>query len=173
MQTKLHQSRLAEYFFGDTIFAPLWLIIRLYVGYSWITAGLSKISSDVWVGAQAGTAVKGFLLGALTKTSGAHPDVSSWYAYFIEHFAINHTVLFSYLVTYGEIAIGVTLILGLFVGISSFFGAFMNFNYLFAGTVSVNPQLIVLQFLLMLAWRTAGHIGLDRVILPKISRKKL
>ena len=172
MQTKIQQSRLANFAFGDMSLSPLWILIRLYVGYEWIIAGWGKIWSPVWVGPQAGVAVKGFLMGALSKTTGEHPDVSSWYAYFVQHFAINHTVMFSYLVAYGEVAIGITLILGLLVGISSFFGMFMNLNYLFAGTVSINPQLVVLEFLLILAWRTAGDIGLDRFVLPKLFKKK-
>lgn len=172
MQTKIQQSNIANFIFGDNLMSPLWLVIRLYVGYEWLIAGWTKIWSPVWTGPQAGVAVNGFLNGALAKTTGLHPDVSSWYAYFIEHFAINHTVAFSYLVAYGELAIGITIILGLLVGISSFFGMFMNLNYLFAGTVSINPQLVVLQFLLILAWRTSGYIGLDRFVLPKLFPKK-
>jgi thiosulfate dehydrogenase [quinone] large subunit len=44
----------------------------------------------------------------------------------------------------------------------------MNLNYLFAGTVSINPLLGVLQLFIILAWRTAGWIGLDRWLLPKL-----
>jgi len=172
MQTKLQQSRLAAFFFENTSLAPLWLLVRLYVGYLWLMAGWDKITSDVWVGSQAGVAVKGFLTGALTKTGGAHPDVSSWYAYFIEHFALNHTVALSYMVAYGEVAVGIALIIGLFVGVSAFFGMFMNINYLFAGTVSINATLIVLEFLLILAWKIAGHLGIDRVVLPKIFKRR-
>lgn len=61
---------------------------------------------------------------------------------------------------------GVGLILGLFTGIAAFFGTFMNLNYLFAGTVSSNPILLLLQLFLVLAWRSAGWIGLDRYFLP-------
>jgi thiosulfate dehydrogenase [quinone] large subunit len=134
-------------------------------------AGWGKVLSPVWTGSQSGVAVRGFLTGALAKTTGEHPDVSSWYAFFINHFAMNHTVLLSYLVAYGEVAVGVGLILGLFVGITSFFGMTMNFNYLFAGTTSVNPLFILLELLLLLAWRTSGYIGLDRFMLPKVLRK--
>lgn len=173
MQTKLQPSRLATFFFRDTILAPLWLLVRVYVGYAWLMAGWAKVTSPLWTGSQAGVAVQGFLMGALNKTTGEHPDVSSWYAYFIEHVALNHTALLSYMVAYGEVAIGIALILGIFVGISAFFGLFMNFNYLFAGTVSINPELAVLEFLLILAWKTAGYLGGDRFILPKLFTRKI
>ena len=47
-------------------------------------------------------------------------------------------------------------------------GALLNFNYLLAGSASINPVLLVAQLLLILAWRRAGYIGLDRWLLPQI-----
>jgi thiosulfate dehydrogenase [quinone] large subunit len=144
----------------------VWLVLRLYVGYEWLSAGWHKFTNPAWVGPEAGKAIQGFFAGALAKTSGDHPAVSSWYGYFLENFASQHTVFMSYLITYGEMLVGVALILGAFTGIAAFFGAFMNLNFLFAGTVSVNPLLFVIQILLVLAWRNAGWIGLDRWLLP-------
>ena len=165
---QISEPRISRFVFGDTRFSWVWLIVRLYVGYEWFIAGWEKLGNPVWTGAKAGVAVKGFLMGALTKASGEHPDVSGWYASFINNFALHHTVGFSYLVVYGELAVGAALILGLFTGIAAFFGTFMNLNYLFAGTVSVNPLLLLLQLFLILAWRTAGWIGLDRYVLPRL-----
>ncbi len=153
--------------FKNTNLSPIWLLVRIYIGYEWLTAGWAKVTSSMWVGGDAGTAVQGFLNGALTKTTGAHPDVPSWFASFITNVALPHSTVFSYLVAYGETLVGVALILGLFTGIAAFFGAFMNFNYLFAGTISINPAMIIAEFLLILAWQTAGYIGLDRFVLPK------
>ena len=148
--------------------AWFWLLVRLYVGYEWFMAGWGKLGNPAWTGDQAGAAVKGFFMGALAKTTTAHPDVSGWYASFINNFALQHTTFFSYLVVYGEIAVGIALILGIFTGIAAFFGAFMNLNFLFAGTVSVNPLLGFLGLFLILAWRTAGWIGFDRYILSAL-----
>ena len=156
----------ARFLFGDTRMGWSWLILRLYVGYQWLMAGWEKITGVGWVGAKAGTAIQGFFAGAATKTAGANPAVSSWYGYFITGFAEHHALLLSYLVTYGEFAVGIALILGVFTGIAAFFGAFMNVNYLFAGTVSVNPLLLLIEFFLILAWRNAGWLGLDRWLLP-------
>jgi thiosulfate dehydrogenase [quinone] large subunit len=166
-ETKIEiaEPKLARFAFADTRFSWVWLAVRLYVGYEWLTAGWGKLGSPAWVGDKAGTAVKGFLMGALAKAAGDHPDVSGWYASFISNFALHHTAGFSYMVVAGELAVGVCLILGLFTGIAAFFGTFMNLNYLFAGTVSANPLLLLLQLFLILAWRTAGWIGLDRFVL--------
>lgn len=169
-----------NYIFSNTSLSWLWFVIRIYVGWQWLVAGWAKVLSPVWVGDKAGTAVHGFLTNALTKTTGAHPDVQSWYAYFINTIALPNDKIFSYLVSFGELFVGIALILGAFTGLAAFFGAFMNFNYLFAGTVSTNPTLLLLEFFIMLAWKTAGWYGLDKFILPltdkqskqkKVSRK--
>lgn len=174
-QTQARSTRLqiaeppiARFLFADTRLAPLWTIIRLYLGYQWLTSGWGKLTNPagVWVGAKAGTAITGFLTGALEKTGGNHPDVSGWYALFVQQVALPNAVVFSYMVTFGEILVGVALILGLLTGIAAFFGAFMNANFLFAGTVSTNPVLLLLAILIVLAWRVAGYWGLDRWALP-------
>lgn len=164
--THIPELPLAKFFFADTKMSWLWLIIRVYVGWEWAVAGWAKVTNPVWVGPDAGKAVQGFLSGALEKTGGAHPDVTGWYAEFIKTTALPNASIFSHVVAFGELFVGIALILGLFTGISAFFGAFMNMNYLFAGTVSSNPVLFLLQLFLILAWRTAGWIGLDRFVLP-------
>lgn len=166
------QTKMAAYVFGDTRLSVVWLTLRLYVGWLWLSAGWAKVMNPVWVGTEAGGAVTGFLRGALTKTVGEHPDVSSGYAWFVENIALPQASLFSHLVAFGELAVGVALILGVVVGVAAFFGAFMNVNYLMAGTVSANPEMLLVQIFLILAWRTAGWYGLDRFFLPYWSERK-
>src|SRR4029077_1717641 len=86
---------------------------------------------------------------------------------FIQFMVTNHWEnFFGKLIAFGEVAVGLGLIFGAFVGIAAVGGAFMNLNYLLAGTSSTNPVLLLLGFLLVLAWKTAGYIGLDRYLLP-------
>jgi thiosulfate dehydrogenase [quinone] large subunit len=167
-EIQIPEPKFARFLFADTRMAWVWLLFRIYVGYQWLMAGWGKVTSPVWTGSQAGTAIQGFFAGVLQKTSGSHPDVSSWYGYFITNVASAHPALISFLVAYGELAVGICLILGAFTGIAAFFGAFMNLNYLFAGTVSINPLLFFIEIFLILAWRNAGWIGIDRWLLPKI-----
>lgn len=165
---EIKEARLVEYIFSSTQFAWVWLAIRLYVGYEWFSAGWVKLFNPLWIGEKAGTAVSGYLQGTLQKMTGAHPDVQAWYGVFVENIALPNAKFFSYLVTYGELLVGMVLILGLFTGIAALFGAFMNVNYLLAGTISINPELLVLQFLLITAWKNAGWYGMDRWLLPKL-----
>ena len=151
------------FLFTDTRIALVWLFLRFYLGYEWITAGWAKFTdaNGMWIGAKAGTAITGFLNGALQKTTGAHPDVSGWYAWFIQNVALPHAVIFSYIIVFGEMAVGLGLIVGLFTALAAFFGAVMNLNFLFAGTVSINPFMLLLEILILFAWRTCGYWGLD------------
>jgi thiosulfate dehydrogenase [quinone] large subunit len=164
----LDDPPVAQALFGDVRWAWLWLLLRLYLGWQWLQAGWAKLHNPAWTGSKAGAAITGFVTNALAKASGEHPDVQGWYAWFLQHVVLTHSVFWSYLVSWGETLVGVALILGIFTGIAAFFGSFMNLSYLLAGTVSINPVLFVIATWLVLAWKTAGWWGLDRWILPAL-----
>ncbi len=167
----VEQSAIAHFFTASTASAPLWFVVRLYLGYIWLMAGYEKIINPAWFGSDAGAALNGFIQGALGKTSGAHPDVQMWYAAFLKGAVLPYLVTWSNLVAIGEVLVGVGLIIGLFTGVSAFFGFFMNMNFMLAGTVSINPTLLVLALALILARRVAGYWGLDRYARPFLKRK--
>jgi thiosulfate dehydrogenase [quinone] large subunit len=119
---------------------------------------------------QVGDSVAGFAKGALASgTAGDHPDIAySWYVNFLEWLRDSGHTFFGPLVAIGEITIGVLLILGLFTGIAAFLGVILNFSFVFAGSAGVNPAMIIMAVLLILAWRNAGWYGLDRFALPRL-----
>jgi thiosulfate dehydrogenase [quinone] large subunit len=49
--------------FGSPKWSWLWLVARLYVGYTWFTSGWGKLSNPAWV--QTGEALKGFWVRAV------------------------------------------------------------------------------------------------------------
>ena len=49
---------------------------------------------------------------AIEKSKGAQPAVQSWWASFLQEFAIPNVDLFNTLVTWGEILVGIGLIVG-------------------------------------------------------------
>ena len=155
-------QKVYNFAFFDKKSSIIWFFVRIYVGWQWLMAGWEKMGTSVWTGSQHGTALVGYLNGALTKSAGTMPDVSLWYAWLITHIFIPIAPTLSYIVTFGELAVGVALILGIFTGLAAGFGAFMNFNYLFAGTVSINPQLLLLELFLIKGRKIAGWIGFDR-----------
>ncbi|MCL4508206.1 MAG: DoxX family membrane protein [Chloroflexi bacterium] len=161
---------LARFIFADKRMAPFWTIVRLYVGWQWFTAGVGKLDGTEpgWVGAKAGTSMAGFVAGALKNTTGAHPSVQPYYAWFLQHLVQPYTAQWSYAIAFGETLVGIGLIVGLFTGIAAFFGGLMNANYLLAGAVSTNPALFILATGLVLSWKIAGLIGLDAITLPLV-----
>lgn len=159
------ENPISHYLFNNPRSAWIWLIVRLYVGYVWLLAGWGKVRDSAWTGSEAGAAVQGFIQGALSKT-GDGGDVPGWYALFLENVVLPNASLFSYMVAYGELLVGLGLIVGLLTGIAAFFGSVMNVSFLFAGTISTNPLLFILATWLVLAWKVAGWHGLDRWALP-------
>ncbi len=149
--------------------AWLWLPIRLWLGWQWLNAGWEKLENPAWM--QTGAALMGFLMGAVSAVSksGAPVIHYTWYSAFLKVLiASGSYVWMGKLVSVGETLVGIALILGMFTGFAAFFGGFMNFNYLMAGTVSVNPMFLVLAVALMLAWKVSGFIGLDYFLVPRV-----
>jgi thiosulfate dehydrogenase [quinone] large subunit len=68
----------------------------------------------------------------------------------------------------GELLVGLALVFGALTGIAAFGGGLMNWSFLMAGTVSVSPLMFLLTVLLILGWKTAGYIGADRYLLPRL-----
>ena len=159
---------IARALFGDVRWAWIWLMLRVPVGWEWLSAGWAKLGAATWTGDHAGAAVAGFVTKALAKTEGRHPDVQWWYARFLESAVLPHPVVWSYVVSWGEVLVGVALLLGVLTGIAAFFGSVMNVSYLLAGTAGSNPVLFAVATWLVLAWKTAGWWGLDRWLLPAL-----
>jgi thiosulfate dehydrogenase [quinone] large subunit len=157
---------LAHLLFSTTKFAWLFALVRIYLGYEWFEAGLHKVTDPKWTAT--GDALQGYWKRAIQIPETGRPPISfGWYRAFLSFMLENeYYTWFAKLVAYGELLIGVALIVGAFVGIAAFFGAFMNWNFIMAGAASTNGMLLVLAVVLMLAWKVAGWYGLDRVLLP-------
>lgn len=173
MNTKVRSNRviqdppIARFFFADPRSAWIWLIVRVYLGWEWLQAGLHKWS-PAWL--NGGEALKGFWEGATVIPESGRPSIAyDWYRSFILFLLDTESyVWFAKIIVVGEILIGIALILGAFVGISAFFGGLLNWNFVMAGAASTNAVLFTLAILLMLAWKVAGYIGLDYYLLPML-----
>lgn len=160
------EPAIAKFFLASEGSAAMWFIVRMEVGSEWLLAGWEKMQSPAW--GTSGKAIGGFVAGALAKTAGPNPAVQGWYAWFLQHAVQPNAGLFSFLVTYGEFAVGLGVLLGVLTGIAAGFGVLMNLNYLLAGTVSINPILGVFGLFLVFSWRVCGWIGGDRWLLPAL-----
>jgi thiosulfate dehydrogenase [quinone] large subunit len=155
-----------RFLFGNTRAGLFWLPIRLFVGFSWLEAGYHKFSGQGWI--DGGAALKGFWEKAVAVPDTGSPAITyDWYRSFIQFLLDNNAYTwFAPLITFGEMAVGLGLLVGCLTGIAAFFGALMNMSFLLAGSASTNPVLFTLAIGLMLAWKVAGYYGLDRYVLP-------
>jgi thiosulfate dehydrogenase [quinone] large subunit len=88
----------------------------------------------------------------MAQTAGEHAQVTG----FLKAVVMPLAPVFAFMVVFGEIAVGLALIAGLFTGIAAFFGGFMNASFLFAGSAGANPLMFILAIALVMAWRVAG-----------------
>lgn len=101
----------------------------------------------------------------------------SWVFYrpFLETVVIPNAEIFSFLVTWGEAAIGAALILGFVTRAASAFALFISLNIIMAsGAVPAAPQAdwaFVLAALTIFATRAGRTWGLDGVILSRLKTK--
>jgi thiosulfate dehydrogenase [quinone] large subunit len=159
-----------RYLFSNTRAGLFWLPVRLFLGFSWLEAGLHKFfdPDNAWLGG--GAALRGYWERAASIPEQGRPPISfEWYRDFINALLSgNNETWFAVLITFGEIAVGVGLIVGCLTGVAAFFGALMNMSFLLAGSASTNPVLFTFAIGLILAWRVAGYYGVDRYLLPKL-----
>jgi thiosulfate dehydrogenase (quinone) large subunit len=144
----------------------IWLVLRVWLGWQWIQSAQSKIFNPAWVGT--GEALKGYWQRAvLIPDAPARPAIAfDWYRGFLQFMLDSGAYTwFAKVVAYGEILVGIALIIGAFTGIAAFFGAFMNWNFMMAGSASTNPMLFVIAIGLILGWKVAGYFGADYYLL--------
>jgi len=142
---------------------PLLTVLRLFLGWQWLTAGWGKISGGKFD-------ASGFINGAIKNMSGDHPAVQPWWGNFLKEVALPYVDLFNVLVPWGEFLVGLGLILGIFTSFSILMGLIMNFSYMLSGTTSTNPQMVILGMFILVAGLNAGRIGLDRWFMPLLGK---
>jgi thiosulfate dehydrogenase (quinone) large subunit len=154
----------------DPRLGMVWLAARLFVGWKFLEAGWDKVTGEGWLGST--EAIHGFLGGASSPkaTAGEHASVSTWYAWLVNHVFLHLSGPLSYLVPFGEIAIGLGLILGIFTLGAAFFGAMLNLLFMLSGSLSagINPIMFGLGLMIMFAGSAAYVYGVDAVLLPRI-----
>lgn len=165
-QVEIADPPFARALFSEVRFAWLWAILRIYLGWQWLTSGWHKVHNPAWV--KTGEALRAYWQNAVRIPEQGKPPITyDWYRSFIQALLDGgHHTWFAKLVVYGEIIMGVALILGILTGFAAFAGAFANMNFMLAGTASTNPVLFTISILLILAWKVAGYWGVDHWLLP-------
>jgi thiosulfate dehydrogenase [quinone] large subunit len=157
-----------RYLFNNTRAGLFWLPIRLFLGFEWLVAGWEKFTGSGWL--DGGSALLAFWQRAVAVPPTGRPPITfEWYRTFLQFLIDNHAQgWFAWLITFGEMAVGLGLLFGALTGIAAFFGCTMNMSFMLAGSASLNPIMFAFSVGLILAWRVAGYYGLDRYLLPML-----
>lgn len=135
--------------------AVVWAVLRIWLGIQWLEAGWHKLGAFD---------ASGFLQGAIAKAGGEAPIVQGWYGAFLETFAVPNVELFNFLIPVGEVLVGLGLIFGALTAPALIAGAFMNLNFLMAGTISTNPILLTVAIVLLFVIKGTKVYGLDHFL---------
>ena len=151
---------------GNVFLALFWLPVRFFVGRDWLSAGWHKVADPEWT--QSGTALQAYWQRAAAIPEQGRPPITyDWFRQVLQFMLDNGWYTwFAKLIAWGEVLVGLGLLLGALVGIAAVFGTVMNFSFMLAGSASTNPVLFGLAVFLVLAWKVAGFWGLDRWLLP-------
>ncbi len=161
-----HEWKVARFLRRARDAAPFYLGIRLFLGYEWISSGWGKLNEPAWM--SGGEALRGYWQRAVQIPEQGKPLITyPAYRSFIQFMLDNEWYTwFAKLVAIGEVAIGIGLLVGGLTAIAALFGLLMNFSFVYAGTASTNPTLIILGTVVVYGWLVAGWWGLDRFLLP-------
>jgi thiosulfate dehydrogenase [quinone] large subunit len=159
---------IAKFLFNSPKSAPIWLVLRLWIGLDWFYAGFEKMVGTGWL--DGGKSLLGFWKGAVAvPTTGKSPITYTWYRDFLTGLIDAQSYSwFSWLIVLGEIAVGLGLIFGCLTAVAAFFGTLLNFSFMMAGSASSNPMMFGLTIFIILAWKNSGWWGLDRIVLPAL-----
>ncbi|WP_042121770.1 DoxX family membrane protein [Paenibacillus senegalensis] len=141
------------------IAAVIFAFLRIYLGWNWMTSGWGKITG--------GFDASGYLNNAVANpVNKAGEVIYPTYTAFIEAVALPNVKLFNVLVPWGELLVGLGLVVGALTATAAFFGLVMNFMFLFAGTISTNPWMVLIGGLIFIAGANAGKFGVDFYLMP-------
>lgn len=169
--TSADELRLARFLFRSERSALIWLVVRLWVGWQWLSAGWEKVTgsgTSNWL--THSNQLRGFIGGAdyawahQALTQG-HPQVPYKWVLDVFNGMSGNALIFSRVDSIAELAIGAGLIAGCLTGIAAAGGIALNFMYIAGGSAGVNGIMMALGILLILAWRVAGYYGIDRFVL--------
>ncbi len=141
--------------------APSWglVVIRLYIGWFFMSAGWMKVTSGV--GSELVTGTK--------ERINAAPD---WYRWFGNDVVLEWPSLFAFLIQWGELIGGVCLFLGVLTRPVCAAFAFMLLNFYFAGPAEAQTvvKLIAVCVVALFLSRAGRRMGVDAMLdtqLPK------
>lgn len=137
----------------------LHLLLRLLFGIFFLAAGYNKIVKE-WTSSEL---LRDIFLHRLTEL---HPD--SFAAGFLQQFAIPFYLPLAWLITWGEIIIGLGLLLGIAVRWNAFAAFLMLLGFAMGGYYDASLLPFFALTIMFTAWPSGHWLGLDRRLYPRL-----
>lgn len=142
----------------DTLPAWVLLPLRLFLGVTFVYAGLQKLTDPQFFNPHAigyiGNQIKGFAIGSPIR------GVLLW--------VVPHAQLFGGLIAYGELAIGLGVLAGLLLRPAAFFGLLLSITFFLSSSWRVHPYFYGADIVFAFAWLPVLLAGPVQGILPTL-----
>jgi len=161
------------------IAAQRWIaVLRVVVGAWFLKAVSTKLVMD-WSGVLPYPVVSPRFLGFQPKRVAefAAENPVGWYKDFLEGIVVPNAKVFASLQAYGEVAVGVGLVLGLLTGLTALVGLFLALNYGLATQWMTFGQqgfhlLLITSMVIFLFARAGRRWGVDAWVLARTSGRR-
>lgn len=127
------------------------LALRLMMGYAFLVAGIDKVLAGGWT-------ANGYLANVATQNGNPLEAVFAW--------MLNTPLMMDFIniaVPWGELFIGIALLIGLATRLAAFWGAFMMGMFYF-GNWGIEHGLVNGDFAYLLVFLAVGAFGAGRVL---------
>jgi thiosulfate dehydrogenase [quinone] large subunit len=140
--------------------SPLWLVLRLYLGWAWLQFSLGKFSSGWLISDPIGDMFKLIAASTLPVPLPFYRDVARMLLDAGVSPLISHTMPFL------ELAVALSFLSGVLVVPAAVGAILLNANILLSGigVLTLDGRFIALQLLMIVAWRVVGLIGFQPVL---------
>lgn len=141
--------------------APVWLVVRLYLAYMWMQMGVAKIGAGFLTSDPIHSILKIVADGTLRVPFEWFRPVAGMLV------DLGLTPMISFSMPFLELAVALSLLTGVLVVPAALGATLLNIIFILSGIgqVGLDGRFIALQLLLVLAFRVAGSIGLEPILL--------
>jgi thiosulfate dehydrogenase (quinone) large subunit len=139
--------------------SPIWLAVRLYLGYMWFWMGVQKLQIGFLSSDPIGPILKAVADGTLKVPAEFFRPVAGL---LVES---GLTPLISFSMPFLEIAVALSFVTGVLVVPAAVGATLLNIIFVLSGIghIKLDGRFIALQVLLILAFRIVGTIGLEKL----------
>jgi thiosulfate dehydrogenase (quinone) large subunit len=145
--------------FTNRYAAPIWLLVRLYVGWIFLTMGLGKLQTGFLASDQIGPMLKLVADGTITIPLPFYRDVAAMLV------DLGVTPMISFSMPFLELAVAIAMFTGVLTPVAAIGALLLNINFVLSGigNLTFDGPYMVAEILIAMAYPVAGVIGFQKL----------